>query len=92
MPDLIIEAVDRHETGEATGVNIIARNVGASLGSAVGGSVLASDVLRSGFPTDSAFTAALAISAAGSLVAAVAALSIPARRAVRAPEVAAASG
>ncbi len=92
MPNLIIEAVDRHETGEATGVNTIARNVGASLGSAVGGSVLASDVLRSGFPTDSAFTAALAISAAGSLVAAVAALSIPARRAVRAPEVAAAPG
>ena len=86
MPNLIIEAVDRHETGEATGVNTIARNVGASLGSAVGGSVLASDVLSSGFPTESAFTAALAISAAGSVIATIAALSIPARRVVRAPE------
>jgi MFS family permease len=43
-------------------------------------------------PRSTAFTAALAISAVGSLVAAVAALSIPARRAVRAPEMAAASG
>ncbi len=88
MPNLIIEAVDQHETGEATGVNTIARNVGASLGSAVGGSVLASDVLSSGLPTESAFTTALAISAAGSVVATLAALSIPARRAVRAPELA----
>ncbi len=86
MPNLIIEAVDRHETGEATGVNTIARNVGASLGSAVGGAVLASDVLASGFPTEAAFTAALAISAVGSLVAAGAAMTIPARRALRAPE------
>ncbi len=85
MPNLIIEAVDQHETGEATGVNTIARNVGASLGSAVGGSILASDVLSSGFPTDPAFTTALAISAAGSVIAAIAALSIPARRAVPAP-------
>ncbi len=92
MPNLIIEAVDRHETGEATGVNTIARNVGASLGSAVGGSVLASDVLGSGLPTDSAFTAALAISAGGSLVAALAAMTIPARRSIGAPEVAAAHG
>jgi EmrB/QacA subfamily drug resistance transporter len=86
MPNLIIEAVDRHETGEATGVNTIARNVGASLGSAVGGSVLASDVLSSGFPTEAAFTTALAISAVGSVVATIAALSIPARRAVAASE------
>lgn len=92
MPNLIIEAVDRHETGEATGVNTIARNVGASLGSAVGGSVLASDVLSTGFPTDSAFTAALAISAVGSLVAALAAVSIPARRVAPRTEVAAAHG
>ncbi len=86
MPNLVIEAVEQHETGEATGVNTIARNVGASLGSAVGGSILASDVLSSGFPTESAFTAALAISALGSIVATVAALSIPARRLARVGE------
>ena len=85
MPNLVIEAVERHETGEATGVNTIARNVGASLGSAVGGSVLASDVLASGFPTDAAFTSALAISAVGSAVATLAAFSIPARRASAGP-------
>lgn len=86
MPNLIIEAVDRHETGEATGVNTIARNVGAALGSAVGGSILAGDVLRSGLPTDGAFTAALGVSALGSLIAAIAAVSIPARRVVASPE------
>ncbi len=91
MPNLIIEAVDRHETGEATGVNTIARNVGASLGSAVGGSILAGGVLSSGFPSNAAFTAALGVSALGSLVAAIAAISIPPRR-VRGLEPAPATG
>lgn len=79
MPNLIIEAVDASETGEATGVNTIARNAGAALGAAVGGSLLASNVSEIGLPTESAFITALAIGAAGSAVAAAAALSIPPR-------------
>ena len=37
MPNLIVEAVPREQTGEATGFNTLLRNVGASLGSQVVG-------------------------------------------------------
>jgi EmrB/QacA subfamily drug resistance transporter len=84
MPNLVIEAVDQHETGEATGVNTIMRNVGASLGSAVTGSLLASSAGAGGIPTDSGFTAALAVASAGALVATAMALTIP-RRVEREP-------
>ena len=45
LPNLVIAAVDPHETGEATGVNTIARNVGAALGGQVAASIVASHVL-----------------------------------------------
>ena len=86
MPNLIIEAVDASETGEATGVNTIARNAGAALGSAVGGSLLASNVSGIGLPAESAFVTALAIGALGSAVAAAAALSIPPRHRSERPD------
>ncbi len=45
MPNLIIEVVPQHQTGEATAVNTLLRNVGASIGSQIAGTVLASHVL-----------------------------------------------
>ena len=41
LPNLVISAVEPHETGEATGVNMIARNVGAALGGQVAASIVA---------------------------------------------------
>lgn len=84
LPNLIIESVPQHQTGEATAVNTLLRNVGASIGSQVAGTVLASHVLAStGETSDSGFTLTFAIASAMSLSAALIALGIPrARRAV----------
>ena len=54
LPNLVIAAVDPHETGEATGVNTIARNVGASLGGQVAASIVASHVIAGGCPPTAA--------------------------------------
>jgi len=88
IPNLIVNAVDSRETGEATGVNTIVRNIGSAVGAQIGGTVIASHVLASGLPSDSGFTIAFLISAIGALVAAGSVLLIPGRLAgpVRATE------
>ena len=45
MPNLIVEAVPPAQTGEATGLNALARSVGASLGSQVTAAILAGSVV-----------------------------------------------
>jgi len=79
IPNLIVNAVDSRETGEATGVNTIVRNIGSAVGAQIGGTVIASHVLASGLPSDSGFTIAFLISAIGALVAAGSVLLIPGR-------------
>ncbi len=79
IPNLIVNAVDAHETGEATGVNTIVRNIGSAIGAQIGGTVIASHVLAGGLPADSGFTIAFLISAIGALVAAGSVLLIPGR-------------
>jgi len=80
LPNLIVEAVDSHETGEATGVNTIMRNVGASIGSQVAASIVAGHAMAGGLPEDQGFKLAFLMGAAGGLAAAAAAVAIPARR------------
>ncbi len=80
LPNLIVEAVDSHETGEATGVNTIMRNIGASIGSQVAASIVAGHVMAGGLPEDQGFKLAFLMGAAGGLAAAAAAVAIPARR------------
>jgi EmrB/QacA subfamily drug resistance transporter len=77
LPNLVISAVEPHETGEATGVNTIARNVGASLGGQVAGSIVASHVLANGAPANKGFEIAFLMSAGVSVLAAVCGLLIP---------------
>nr|WP_221243070.1 MFS transporter [Conexibacter arvalis] len=78
LPNLIIEAVPQHQTGEATAVNTLLRNVGASIGSQIAGTVLAGSVLAStGAPSDGGFTLAFAIGAATALLAAAVAALLP---------------
>src|SRR4051795_729393 len=83
LPNLVISAVDAHETGEATGVNTIARNVGASLGGQVAASIVAGHVLAGGLPANSGFETAFLVSAAVALLAGVCGLLIPTARAAR---------
>jgi EmrB/QacA subfamily drug resistance transporter len=78
MPNLIVDAVPRHQTGQATGFNAVVRSVGSSLGSQVTAAILAGSVLGStGLPSDSGYTVAFVISGVVALVAAVAAVTIP---------------
>ncbi|HJW67600.1 MAG TPA: MFS transporter [Gaiellaceae bacterium] len=76
MPNLIIEAVPPHQTGEATGFNALVRSVGSSLGSQVSATVLAGSVVA-GIPTDAGFTHAFAISAVVAACAGAVAVVIP---------------
>jgi EmrB/QacA subfamily drug resistance transporter len=85
LPNLVIAAVDAHETGEATGVNTIARNVGASLGGQVAASIVASHVLTGGLPANLGFETAFLVSAGVALLAGVCGLLIPVARATRTP-------
>jgi EmrB/QacA subfamily drug resistance transporter len=80
LPNLIVGAVDAHETGEATGVNTIARNVGASLGGQVAASIVASHVASDGAPANSGFELAFLMSAGIAVAAAGAGLLIPVAR------------
>jgi hypothetical protein len=78
MPNLIVDAVPQHQTGEATGFNALVRSVGSSLGSQVSASILAGSIATAGaLPTEGSFKAAFAISAGVALVAGAMALLIP---------------
>jgi EmrB/QacA subfamily drug resistance transporter len=77
IPNLIVVAVDEHETGEATGTNTVVRNIGSAVGAQVAGSVIASHVLAGGLPADAGYTLAFLIGAIGAAVAAVSVLFIP---------------
>jgi hypothetical protein len=95
VPNLVIAAAEPHETGEAAGVNTIARNVGASLGSQVAASIVAAHVFADGLPTDRGFELAFLSGAAITLLAGLCALLIPTARTARAttlPEALVAAG
>jgi EmrB/QacA subfamily drug resistance transporter len=76
MPNLILEAVPAHQTGEATGFNALVRSVGSSLGSQVSASILAASAV-SGVATDAGFADAFLVSAGVAVCAAVVAVFIP---------------
>jgi EmrB/QacA subfamily drug resistance transporter len=85
MPNLIIEAVPAHQTGEATGFNALVRSVGSSLGSQVSATILAGSAIA-GVATDAGFTRAFAVSAVVAACAGAVAVVIPrARVPVRTP-------
>jgi MFS family permease len=79
IPNLIVSAVDAHETGEATGTNTVVRNIGSAVGAQVAGTIIAGHVLASGLPADSGYALAFLIGAVGAFVAALSVLLIPRR-------------
>ena len=79
MPNLILEAVPAHQTGEATGFNALVRSVGSSLGSQISATLLAASAV-SGIARDSGFTHAFAVSAGVAACAGFVALAIPRTR------------
>jgi MFS family permease len=78
MANLIVEAVPRDQTGEATGINTLTRSVGSSLGSQLSAAILAGSAIgASPLPTENGFTAAFLVSAGVAALAAVIAVVIP---------------
>jgi EmrB/QacA subfamily drug resistance transporter len=79
IPNLVVVAVDEHETGEATGTNTVMRNIGSAVGAQVAGSIIAAHVAATGLPANAGFEIAFLVGAIGAVVAAMSVLLIPAR-------------
>jgi len=77
MVNLIIENVGPEETGVATGMNVIFRNVGGALGGQISASILTAGLTVAGLPDESSFVDAFWVSAAMLLLGFVAALLVP---------------
>lgn len=89
LPHLIVQAVPGEHTGGATGINVIARNLGGALGIQIGATIIAAHVRGgSALPTESGYTAAFWVCAAGGIAATVCSACIPTgrRRALQARE------
>lgn len=86
MPNAVIDAVDPAQTGEATGVNAVARTIGTAMGIQITAVLLAGSTLPgSVLPTGSAYAMAYLTGAATSVAGGVLALTIPRRAVARVP-------
>ncbi|MBA2641092.1 MAG: MFS transporter [Nocardioidaceae bacterium] len=78
MANLVVAATPPAQVGIATGINTVMRTVGGAFGSAVAAAILAAHIVAStGLPSEGAYTAAFAFSAAVAVVATCAALLVP---------------
>ena len=79
LANLIIENVPVDQTGVATGMNTNVRTIGQALGAGVATSLVVSQLLSNGYPKESGYVLAFAVSGIGLVVAALAACLIPTR-------------
>jgi MFS family permease len=77
MANLIVEAVEPHQTGVATGMNTIVRNVGGAVGSQVSAAIVTASVGLTGLPSERGFTLAFATCAAALAIGFAVALAVP---------------
>jgi MFS family permease len=80
MVNLVIESVPTDQTGVATGMNILMRTIGGTIGTQVAATVLLASLSASGLTTRRGFVIAFAIGAAMLALATVAALAAPGDR------------
>ena len=81
MANLIVGAVAQEDVGIATGINTVTRTVGGAFGSAISTAILVGHLIPgTALPTEGAYTVAFLLSAAGGLLAIVAARFVPAPR------------
>ncbi len=81
MTNVIVESVRPDQTGIATGMNVIFRNVGGSLGAQIAASILTAGVIAStGLPSESSFTDAFWLSGVMLFLGFIAALLVPKAR------------
>lgn len=78
LANLVVSAVDRSQTGEATGINTIMRTIGGSLGAQIAASLVAARTIPgTPVPAESGYTTAFVMSAIALGVATLAALAGP---------------
>jgi EmrB/QacA subfamily drug resistance transporter len=78
LANLVVSAVDRSQTGEATGINTIMRTIGGSLGAQIAASLVAAKTIPGTLvPAESGYTTAFVMSAIALGVATIAALAGP---------------
>jgi EmrB/QacA subfamily drug resistance transporter len=80
MSNLIVAAVPGHQTGVASGMNANIRTIGGALGASVMASVVTASVFPNGLPMESGYRNGFLMLAGALLLAALAALLIPAVR------------
>jgi sugar phosphate permease len=83
MSNIIVDAVPSSQTGVASGMNANIRTIGGSIGAAVMGSVITSNALSTGLPTEAGYTHGFTMLAVILVLAALAGLLIPKLRVVR---------
>jgi EmrB/QacA subfamily drug resistance transporter len=86
MANLIVESVPPQQTGVATGMNTIVRNIGGAIGSQVSAGIVAATLAASGAPTERGFTIAFAAAAGALAVGFLVALGVPAAPAAQTDE------
>ena len=84
MVNVIVESVRPDQTGVATGMNVIFRNVGGALGGQISASILTAGVAATGLPTESSFVHAFWLAAGMLTLGFVASLLVPRRAPVHA--------
>jgi MFS family permease len=77
MVNVIVESVSAEQTGVATGMNVIFRNIGGALGGQISASILTAAVAVGGFPTEDAFVDSFWLAAGMLMLGFVAALLVP---------------
>ncbi len=82
LGNLIVSAVEPHQTGVASGMNTVMRTLGGALGGQISATFLASHVLH-GLPTVTGFTLSYWMAAGFLIIAAFAGLLVPAARPAR---------
>src|SRR5690242_9047930 len=77
LGNIVVQAVDDHQTGVASGMNTVMRTIGGALGGQLTATFLA-DHVRNGYPTVTGFTDSFVLSTCFLVVCAAAALLVPA--------------
>jgi EmrB/QacA subfamily drug resistance transporter len=79
LGNIVVQAVDEHQTGVASGMNTVLRTVGGALGGQLTATFLAGHV-KDGYPTVTGFTISFVMSTCFLIVCALAALLVPRQR------------
>jgi MFS family permease len=82
LGNIVVQAVDDHQTGVASGMNTVMRTVGGALGGQLTATFLA-DHVRNGYPTVTGFTDSFVLSTCFLVVCAAAALLVPGRHSMQ---------